>query len=109
MAGGTRLACSHKGNFIIVAQTVLILGGGFGGLAAASEVRRLLPSDTSAIVVDRSDDFVVGGAKTRVAPENGLVGGASSFFVPTFQSLKPSEKAFEIHPGMIQCAEGGHL
>lgn len=50
-----------------MAQTVLILGGGFGGLAAANEARRLLPSDTAVIVVDRSEEFVVGAAKTWVA------------------------------------------
>lgn len=50
-----------------MAQTVLILGGGFGGLAAANEARRLLPSDTAIIVVDKSDEFVVGATKTWVA------------------------------------------
>jgi len=44
-----------------VAQ-VLILGGGFGGLAAASEIRRLLP-DAEVVVVDRTDRFFMGFAK----------------------------------------------
>lgn len=50
-----------------MAQTVLILGGGFGGLSAANEARRLLPKDTDVIVVDRDEHFVVGAAKTWVA------------------------------------------
>ena len=41
---------------------VLILGGGFGGLAAASEIRRLLP-DAEVVLVDRIDRFFMGFAK----------------------------------------------
>lgn len=43
---------------------VLILGGGFGGLAAANEIRNLLPSSQIKItVVDKKDWFMVGFAK----------------------------------------------
>ena len=43
---------------------VLILGGGFGGLAAANEIRRLLSSSQVKItVIDRKDWFMVGFAK----------------------------------------------
>jgi sulfide:quinone oxidoreductase len=48
-------------------QTVLILGGGFGGLSAANEARRLLPRNTAVIVVDKDEHFVVGATKTWVA------------------------------------------
>ncbi|MGH2722089.1 MAG: NAD(P)/FAD-dependent oxidoreductase [Actinomycetota bacterium] len=41
---------------------VLILGGGFGGLAAANELRSLLP-DAGITLVDRSDRFYMGFAK----------------------------------------------
>lgn len=41
---------------------VLILGGGFGGLAAAAELRRLLP-DAEVVLVDRQDHFFMGFAK----------------------------------------------
>lgn len=42
---------------------VLVLGGGFGGLAAANALRRLLPADDEVTVVDRSDEFYMGFAK----------------------------------------------
>lgn len=42
---------------------VLVLGGGFGGLAAAHELRRLLPDEHTVTVVDRQEKFFVGFAK----------------------------------------------
>ena len=42
---------------------VVILGGGFGGLAAANELRRLLPETDQVTVVDRVDRFYMGFAK----------------------------------------------
>lgn len=42
---------------------ILILGGGFGGLAAAHELRRLLPQEHPITLVDRRDTFFVGFAK----------------------------------------------
>src|ERR687896_663258 len=42
---------------------VLILGGGFGGLAAANELRNLLADDHQITLVDRRDRFFVGFAK----------------------------------------------
>jgi len=44
-------------------RRVLILGGGFGGLATAHELRRLRPED-EIIVVDRATHFMVGFRKT---------------------------------------------
>lgn len=41
----------------------LVLGGGFGGLAAAHELRRLLPSDDEITLVAARDHFYVGFAK----------------------------------------------
>jgi sulfide:quinone oxidoreductase len=38
----------------------LILGGGFGGLSVATEVRRLLGDDHRIVLVDRSERFVMG-------------------------------------------------
>lgn len=46
--------------------TILILGGGFGGIAAANRLRELLPSPHRVIVVDRSERFFVGATKTWV-------------------------------------------
>lgn len=42
---------------------VLVLGGGFGGLAAAHELRRLLPPDDEVVLVAHRDRFFVGFAK----------------------------------------------
>lgn len=42
---------------------VLVLGGGFGGLAAAHELRRLLPAEDEITVVAARDHFYVGFAK----------------------------------------------
>ena len=43
---------------------VLILGGGFGGLSAANEIRKSLPSSQVKItVVDKKNWFMVGFAK----------------------------------------------
>lgn len=42
---------------------VLVLGGGFGGLAAAHELRRRLPSDDQITLVATRDRFFVGFAK----------------------------------------------
>jgi sulfide:quinone oxidoreductase len=38
---------------------ILIIGGGFGGLAAANELRINLPSDVKIIVVDKKDYFMM--------------------------------------------------
>ncbi len=42
---------------------LLILGGGFGGLAAAHELRRLLDDGHEITLVDRDDEFYMGFAK----------------------------------------------
>src|SRR5688500_1916852 len=50
-----------------MATTTLILGGGFGGLAAANELRRLLPREHRIIVIDKKPTFYVGAVKTWIA------------------------------------------
>jgi sulfide:quinone oxidoreductase len=47
-------------------QTTLILGGGFGGIAAANTLRRLAPPDHAIVLVDRTPRFYVGAGKTWV-------------------------------------------
>lgn len=47
-------------------RTTLILGGGFGGLAVADELRRARSKDHRIVVVDQSADFYVGAAKPWV-------------------------------------------
>jgi sulfide:quinone oxidoreductase len=44
----------------------LILGGGFGGLAAADELRKLLPRDHRIVVIDSSQDFSIGATNAWV-------------------------------------------
>jgi sulfide:quinone oxidoreductase len=57
---------------------VVILGGGFGGLAAAHELRSLLPDDEITLV-DRNDHFYMGFAKLwDLAEIRPLAGGTAS-------------------------------
>jgi sulfide:quinone oxidoreductase len=44
--------------------TTAILGGGFGGIAAANALRRLAPPDHAIVLVDRTPRFHVGAGKT---------------------------------------------
>lgn len=44
----------------------IILGGGFGGIAAANALRRLLPAEHTVAVVDRARDFYIGAGKTWI-------------------------------------------
>ena len=47
-------------------ETTVILGGGFGGIAAANALRRLAPKDHAIVVVDRAQRFHVGAGKTWI-------------------------------------------
>jgi len=47
-------------------ETTVILGGGFGGIAAANALRRLAPKDHGIVVVDRAPRFYVGAGKTWI-------------------------------------------
>ncbi|HWQ15369.1 MAG TPA: FAD/NAD(P)-binding oxidoreductase [Roseiflexaceae bacterium] len=49
-----------------MATTTLVLGGGFGGIAAANTLRRLVPEEHAITVIDRSSHFHVGAGKTWV-------------------------------------------
>ncbi|QLH09824.1 NAD(P)/FAD-dependent oxidoreductase [Candidatus Nitrosotenuis sp. DW1] len=42
-----------------MALRILIIGGGFGGLAAANELRANLPSDVKITIIDRKDYFMM--------------------------------------------------
>ncbi|MGQ0795964.1 MAG: NAD(P)/FAD-dependent oxidoreductase [Nitrosopumilaceae archaeon] len=42
---------------------ILILGGGFGGLSAANELRRNLPTDVKITIIDKKDYFMMGLVK----------------------------------------------
>jgi sulfide:quinone oxidoreductase len=47
-------------------STTVILGGGFGGIAAANTLRRLSPRDHAIVLVDRAPRFYVGAGKTWI-------------------------------------------
>lgn len=49
-----------------MATRTLILGGGFGGLATATELRALLPEEHEISVIDRGDSFFMGLRKLWV-------------------------------------------
>src|SRR5919108_5758095 len=48
-----------------MANRVLILGGGFGGVAAANRLRSLLPDDDEIVLVDRRTHFMMGFRKSQ--------------------------------------------
>jgi sulfide:quinone oxidoreductase len=50
-----------------VASKILILGGGFGGLAAANTLRGLLPPEHDVLVIDEAPRFTVGAGQTWMA------------------------------------------
>jgi sulfide:quinone oxidoreductase len=50
----------------MAATTTLILGGGFGGIAAANLLRQLVPREHDIIVIDKDPNFHVGAGKTWV-------------------------------------------
>src|ERR671923_381447 len=49
--------------FIAMGKRILILGAGFGGLAAANELRKALNQDHRIIVIDRKKSFMMGLVK----------------------------------------------
>ncbi|HSF27659.1 MAG TPA: FAD/NAD(P)-binding oxidoreductase, partial [Nitrosopumilaceae archaeon] len=48
---------------LIKTTEILILGGGFGGLAAANELRQNLPTDIKITIIDKKDYFMMGLVK----------------------------------------------
>src|SRR3989304_6184420 len=57
-------------------KRVVILGAGFGGLAAATRLRQRLPKDFEVVIVDRPPAFPrVGAGRTARAPRAAVVGG----------------------------------
>jgi len=50
----------------MVKKTVLILGGGFGGLTAAQHLRRLLPPEHRIVVVEKNNSFYLSPLNIRL-------------------------------------------
>lgn len=98
----------------------LILGGGFGGLATATELRRLLPDgpggrrDHEIVLVDRSDRFVMGFRKlwALTGMEGGLEAGTRSrdalgdrgirFLRTAIASIDPAGRRAETEGGTLE-------
>ena len=92
---------------------VLILGGGFGGLAAAHELRRTLAADDEIVVIDANDRFFMGFAKlwdlanTRpledgTRPLSALEAHGITFVRATIDGIDPENIAVETSHGRYQ-------
>ncbi len=56
-------------------KTIVILGGGFGGLSTAQQLRRVLPPEHRVVVVERQDTFSLCSFNMRlVLPRGGQYG-----------------------------------
>lgn len=99
------------------AQRVLILGGGFGGLTVASELRRRLAGRVELVVVDRQPWFRMGFRKIsllvgRAAPDEGvrsrraLAEQGIRFVEAEITRIDPGARAVETTAGPL---EGDYL
>ncbi|HEX7167556.1 MAG TPA: FAD/NAD(P)-binding oxidoreductase [Acidimicrobiales bacterium] len=88
----------------------LVLGGGFGGLAAAHELRRLLASGDEVVLVDARDEFFMGFAKLwdlggirpladGTRPLAALDGHGIRFVNATIDAIDPSARRVETSAG----------
>jgi sulfide:quinone oxidoreductase len=91
---------------------VVIAGAGFGGLAAAHELKRLLPEGDTVTVVDRNDRFFMGFAKLwdlggvrplsgGTAPLAGLERHGIRFVQAEVQTLDPAARTVETTAGTL--------
>ena len=55
----------------------LVLGGGFGGISASIELKRLLGDDHEVVLVDRKPDFTMGLRKLWGLVGNGTIAEGS--------------------------------
>lgn len=92
---------------------ILILGGGFGGLAAAHELRGLLPDEHTVTLVDRREAFFMGFAKIwEITGRRPLAEGSRPLgrlrdrgieFVRTeIERIEPEGKAVETTDGRLE-------
>jgi sulfide:quinone oxidoreductase len=94
-------------------NTTVILGGGFGGLAVANELKRLMPADHRIVVVDRSPRFFVGAAKTWIMlgdehpddvthPRQALERRGIEFHQADIATIRPKEREVVTSRGTIR-------
>jgi sulfide:quinone oxidoreductase len=90
-----------------VPHRVLILGGGFGGIAAAVALRQLLDADDEIVLVERRPTFVMGLRKNWAALTAGALGDGERPLallsergirvVPgTVDAIRPAERAADV-------------
>jgi sulfide:quinone oxidoreductase len=92
------------------ATTTVILGGGFGGLAAANTLRGLLPPAHAVVVVDESPRFLVGAAKTWIMLGERTYDQIScpreSLLAPGIRLLETRVEAIGLAEGTVSLASG---
>ena len=98
----------------MVGKTVLILGGGFGGLATANQLRRLLATEHRVVVVERQSTFymwpfnmrlMAGEAKDRREGERALSGLARKgieWVQGEVQELDPKARRVRTSSGILE-------
>ncbi|MDO8636419.1 MAG: FAD/NAD(P)-binding oxidoreductase, partial [Dehalococcoidia bacterium] len=98
----------------MVGKTVLILGGGFGGLATANQLRRLLSTEHRVVVVERQSNFYMwpfnmrlmsGEAKDRREGERALSGLARKgieWIHGDVQELDPKARKVRTSSGVLE-------
>jgi sulfide:quinone oxidoreductase len=100
-----------------VSARTLILGGGFGGIATAVELRRLLDDDHEIVLVDRRPQFAMGLRKLWELVGHGTVADGSrsrallarhgvEFLQTEIEAIDPSGRRAETSDGRL---DGDHL
>jgi sulfide:quinone oxidoreductase len=95
----------------------LVLGGGFGGIATAVELRRLLGDQHEIVLVDRKPEFTMGLRKLWVLAGNGTIADGTrprallarhgvEFIQTEINAIDPSGRRAETSEGWL---EGDHL
>lgn len=91
-------------------STTLILGGGFGGIAAANRLRELLPAEHRIVVADSSDKFFVGATKTWVMLGEKTVGeitqSRAALLAPGVEFRRASATAIDLAARNVATAAG---
>jgi sulfide:quinone oxidoreductase len=95
----------------------LVLGGGFGGIATAVELRRLAGPDHEIVLVDRKPDFAMGLRKLWELVGHGTIADGSrsrdllarhgvDFVQTEITAIDPAERSAETSEGQL---DGDHL